>query len=133
MQCLNNNPGKNVLVIDDDMIVCSIIKKIAENRGATVTIIRDRKDAFTELRGPNDYKLIFLDLLLPHISGWDLLTSIRNNPKTKDTEVVIVSGVSVSNEESRMKEMNLPEQYRQIHFHKLFIRSCMVIVVMGHN
>ena len=35
--------------------------------------------------------LIFLDLRIPKISGLDLLSMLRNNPKTKDIPVVILS------------------------------------------
>ncbi len=35
--------------------------------------------------------LIFLDLRIPKISGLDLLQMLRNNPKTKDIPVVILS------------------------------------------
>ena len=42
-----------------------------------------------------------LYLLMPHVSGWDVLDSIKNNTKTKDIPVVIVSAADVSDKEKK--------------------------------
>ncbi|MBD2200086.1 MULTISPECIES: PAS domain S-box protein [Calothrix] len=37
--------------------------------------------------------IIFLDIQLPDLSGWDLLNQLKTNPKTKDIPVIIISVV----------------------------------------
>ncbi|WP_242038102.1 PAS domain S-box protein [Tolypothrix sp. FACHB-123] len=37
--------------------------------------------------------MIFLDIQLPNISGWDVLNQLKANPKTKDIPVIIISVV----------------------------------------
>lgn len=47
------------------------------------------------LRAAEEYQpdIILLDILLPDISGWEVLTRLKNNPKTKNIPVVIISVV----------------------------------------
>jgi CheY-like chemotaxis protein len=91
---------KNILIIDDDELVCRLIEKMAEQQDVSATIAKSGEDARNALETGKKFDVVVLDLLLPHISGWDILTVIKNNPVTKDTPVVILTGVSLSNEET---------------------------------
>jgi len=48
--------------------------------------------------------LIILDLMLPKLSGIDLLRAVRKDPATAATPVMILSSLSQRNEEKLVKE-----------------------------
>ncbi len=91
---------KKVLIVDDDQVVSSVIKTIAEKHDTEASIAIDGRKA-QEIIGAEKFDLIFLDLLIPHSSGWDVLNFIRKNPGTENVPVVIVTGVQISDEEKK--------------------------------
>lgn len=47
----------------------------------------------------NPFDLILLDVMMPNMNGWDTLKSIRNNDKTKQIPVIMLTAI---NEEQKM-------------------------------
>jgi CheY-like chemotaxis protein len=91
---------KNILIIDDNDLVCRLIEKLAKQKNIVILVARNGEDAKNMLMGGGlTLDIIFLDLNLPYINGWDLLTVIKNDPVTKDTPVVILTGLTLSPEE----------------------------------
>ena len=85
----------NILVIEDDNDINSLIKELLLADGYNVS------SAFSGTEGKllfditkNDYDLIFLDLMLPGMSGEDLLRYIRD---VSEVPVIIVSAKSIQN------------------------------------
>ena len=61
-------PKPEILIVDDDPSICSILRKILTNRGYAVTDVfngRDGIDAFSK----TDFDLVLLDLMLPDMDG----------------------------------------------------------------
>jgi DNA-binding response OmpR family regulator len=48
--------------------------------------------------------LILLDMLLPKITGLDVLKGLKSDPRTKGIPVIVLSGLSQANEGKLMKE-----------------------------
>lgn len=95
---------KKVLVVDDDYIVRAVLTKMSESHGAVVTSAKDGKEgleAVEAIEAREDYDLVFLDLLMPHLSGWEVLDAIGRNPNAQDIPVVIITGAPVSDEEKK--------------------------------
>jgi len=66
----------NILVIDDDEIVCSLFKDTLEDAGHRITTINESSKGL-ELVKSQDYDLVFLDLKMPGIDGAELFRQIR--------------------------------------------------------
>jgi len=92
---------KKALIVEDDEIVCLVIGKIAEMHGVEVTIARNGKEAREALQKVEDFDILFLDLLLPYVSGWEVLDTVTSHPRTKDMPVVIVTGARISTKEKK--------------------------------
>ncbi len=100
MEGKNLMEAKKVLVVEDDEPVRRLIKKLVEMRHATVTIIGSGKEAnllLTEQH--NRYDLVFLDLILPEVTGWDILETLRSRPETKDASIISFTGANLSEKE----------------------------------
>ncbi len=84
-------PRKHVLVVDDDLAVCDLVRTTLELDGFRVTEAHHVIEAerLVEERTPD---AIVLDIGLPGIDGLFYCARLRENPKTKLTPIIVISG-----------------------------------------
>ncbi len=78
----------NVLVIEDDSTVRTLVKAILEHKGNTVSVAETAGDG-EKLALENEFDIIILDLRLPDGNGYDVCAKIRENKI--DTPVLVLS------------------------------------------
>ncbi len=83
-----------VLVVDDDLEVGAIVADILEGAGFCVGVAQDEAEATVALLGPDSphAAAVVLDLGLPADGGIELLARLRENEKTRDLPVVVLTG-----------------------------------------
>lgn len=93
--------AKKVLIVEDDKQIQQLIKKLVEMRNKVAfTIIGSGEEANHILTEQNNrYDLVFLDLILPGVTGWDVIETLKSRPETKDTPIIIFTGASLSEKE----------------------------------
>jgi excisionase family DNA binding protein len=79
----------NVLVVDDDPEVREMLSEVISRKGFKVVGVGSGEEALEELEKQH-FDLIFLDLVLPGMTGVDALSTIKE--KDKKAVVVIVTG-----------------------------------------
>ena len=67
----------NILVIDDDKELCSIIQKYMDRVGYSAYFCHTGASGIHNVE-ENEYQLIILDIMLPEIDGFSVLSEIRN-------------------------------------------------------
>lgn len=77
----------SILVIEDDNDINNMLTKLMKRNGYTVIQAYSGTEAMIYLKN-NDFQLILLDLMLPGISGEELIKNIR---KTKEMPVIVIS------------------------------------------
>lgn len=84
---------KKVLVIDDENDILLIIKSALHEEGYDVTTANNGYDglALAEDASPD---LIILDILMPEMDGFEVLQQLKENEKTAQIPVVILTGLS---------------------------------------
>jgi twitching motility two-component system response regulator PilG len=85
-----------VLVADDTDAVLSRATALLSDAGYRVLPASDGVDALNKIRDHHP-DLVVLDLLMPRMTGFDVLREIRQDPRTKDTKVLAMSGVYKDN------------------------------------
>lgn len=89
----NRTAEKNVLIVVDSEVIQQLITKLAEKYGASVTAVTSARDVAGILaQKACRFDLFVLDLILPEITGWELLGTLRARPETKDTPIIILAG-----------------------------------------
>lgn len=99
-------PGARILLVEDDEVLCELIKRNLEARQHEVHIGVDARSAVEWLR-TCPFDLVLLDINLPDQTGWDVLRSVQQEDilphfKTSDRAgdmmlpVVVLSAVRVS-------------------------------------
>ncbi|MGD0098878.1 MAG: response regulator transcription factor [Acidobacteriota bacterium] len=92
----------NILVVEDEAKVASFIKKGLQQSGYEVEVAADGEEAYEEIQA-NSYDLILLDLMLPKISGFDLIPKIRQCRPA----VPIIAVTARASVEDRVQGLNL--------------------------
>jgi DNA-binding response OmpR family regulator len=98
-------PGEEamkILVVEDEVKVAQFLKKGLQQSGYEIEIAADGVQGYEKVRG-NQYDLILLDLMLPKMSGWDLIPRIRECKPT----IPIIALTAKSSVEDRVQGLNL--------------------------
>ncbi|MCR4693712.1 MAG: response regulator transcription factor [Pseudobutyrivibrio sp.] len=79
---------KNILVVDDEEKIRSIIRKYGEFEGYSITEAKDGMDAIEKVKAGGDYDVIIMDVMMPELDGFSACTEIK---KIKDIPVIMLS------------------------------------------
>jgi twitching motility two-component system response regulator PilH len=83
--------GARVLVVDDSATIRAVLGKMLMQDGYEVLKAADGETA-VEMAQSQFPDLIFLDIVLPGISGFAVLRSLRRDTRTRTTPIVMMSG-----------------------------------------
>jgi CheY-like chemotaxis protein len=94
-----------ILIADDEDVVLEIMAKKIASQDYDVITAKDGQEAWSKIVSELP-DVIILDLNMPKMDGWAVLSQLRRNPPTKRWQPVII--VSAQNElESFKKGMDL--------------------------
>ncbi|OGY99380.1 MAG: hypothetical protein A2945_00800 [Candidatus Liptonbacteria bacterium RIFCSPLOWO2_01_FULL_52_25] len=100
--------GKTVLIIEDDLFLVRLYQLEFEKRNIASVVALDGQSALAFLK-QNPPHAVVLDLMLPGVSGFDVLETMRQNPSWKDTLVFIVSNLGQEQDIRRASGMDVKE------------------------
>lgn len=79
--------SKDILIVEDDKSILRILSLELSNEGYTFDTAMDGQEAL-RLFAENEYRLLILDLMLPHISGIEVCRKVR---KTSDVAIIMLT------------------------------------------
>ena len=93
---INSSKKNTILVIDDDTTIHDLLQRFLEKKGFEV------KTAKSGIEGINLAKAIqpeaiTLDVMMPGMDGWSVLTALKAHPKTANIPVIMMSMVDDQN------------------------------------
>lgn len=91
-----NNINKNILVVDDEENIVSVVAAYLEKEGYKVFTAYDGNEAL-DIFGEEDIDFVILDLMMPDLSGEDVCKKIRIN-----SQVPIIMLTAKSEESERI-------------------------------
>ena len=77
-----------ILVVDDDKEIVELLSIYLKNEGYTPVVAYSGKEAITKLTTTPDIALMILDVMMPNMSGIDVIKEVR---KDSDIPIIIVS------------------------------------------
>ncbi|MCM4158574.1 response regulator [Antarcticibacterium flavum] len=81
-----------ILVVDDDSGIGEMLKTLLEFYGFDVTVT-EKPDEAEDLIQEKGVDLVMLDMLISGVNGTDVCMGIRENEKTKDVPVLMMSAL----------------------------------------
>ncbi len=82
---------RHVLVADDEPHIGRIIKMKLEQGPFRVSLAHDGREALDMLEREGDVDLVLLDLMMPNVSGLDVLAQLRADPRFRDLPCIILT------------------------------------------
>jgi len=98
---MTENSSARALVIDDNAPVRCVIHDIVEELGYTADEAANGAEGL-ELFARNRYDVVLTDILMPGMTGWDVLAAVRrHNP---EMPVLLVTGSAVLADDPRVTQ-----------------------------
>jgi DNA-binding response OmpR family regulator len=85
-----SNPRPLILVVEDHPDTQSLVAEHLRQNGFEVALASDGVTAMELIRERRP-ELVYLDLNLPHISGYDVCEQVRADPDLKDVAILMTS------------------------------------------
>ena len=81
-----------VLVADDDPVYRTLLDELFGEWGFDVVLAADGQEAWEILQGADPPKLLVLDWMMPRMDGFEVCKRIRNETRSKNTYVLMMTG-----------------------------------------
>jgi DNA-binding response OmpR family regulator len=81
----------HILVADDEPHIGRIVQLKLERGPYRVTLVDDGRSALELLRGDEPVDLVLLDIMMPYVSGLEVLAETRTLAHRRDTPVIILT------------------------------------------
>jgi len=97
-------PARKVLLVDDEDSLRKVVKDLLERDGYIVSEARDGVQALDQVDrvGPD---IIVLDLNMPGLDGYGVLSHLRSRPATADIPVIVLTAKSDEDNEVRVFQL----------------------------
>jgi CheY-like chemotaxis protein len=87
-------PKLRVLLVEDDAVLSKLLYTRFLHEGLECIVAETGEDALKFLQIDQSYNAILLDISLPGMDGFEVLSNIKRNPLTASIPVIIVSNFS---------------------------------------
>ena len=99
----------HVLVADDEPHIGRIIKMKLEQGPFRVTLAYDGQEAVDLLESQSDIDIVLLDLMMPNLSGLDVLARIRASDRLKHLPCIILTAAGQETQHQKAMELGATE------------------------
>ena len=106
--------GKQILIIDDQGQLLSLMRRILEDEQYQVSILQNGKEAYTSVKTQLP-DLLILDLKLGNVSGQDVLKELKKDTVTAEIPVIVYTAAVLEAEEVARMISRDPGLYQQVH------------------
>jgi len=91
--------GLKVLFVEDDSFLAEFVSKTLKMAGAEINYNNTGEQSLEKI-GNEEFDVALVDILLPGVDGWEVITKIRNTEKTAHIPIVVFSNLG------RQEEVN---------------------------
>lgn len=104
----SNNGTKRILLVEDDDSLANVYTQRLEAEGFDVRRVPNGEEA---LAAALNYKpdLVVLDVMMPKVSGFDVLDILRNTPETANLKIIMLTALSQESDLERAKQLGVDE------------------------
>jgi two-component system cell cycle response regulator len=118
---MNPRPFKRkILIVDDDPTSRKVLESVLASDRYEILVANNGKDALEQAFAQLP-DLILLDVLMPEIDGFEVTRTIKRDPRTKDTPIILVTSLDDPENKAKGLEagaeelLNKPVQSAELH------------------
>lgn len=99
---------KKILLVEDDDSLASVYSTRLEAEGFSIKRVPNGEEA---LAAALEFRpdLILLDVMMPKVSGFDVLDILRNTPETANLQVIMLTALSQESDKARAEELGVDD------------------------
>jgi len=105
-------PARTILVVEDDVSTLEMIVELLRVYGYSVSTATDGAQARASV-AQSLPELVILDLVLPKMSGFELLAEWRSNPRTADLSVFVLTSKDLTKDEEKYVHAHAESLFRK--------------------
>jgi two-component system alkaline phosphatase synthesis response regulator PhoP len=99
---------KKILIADDNQNIRDALTYLLEDEGYELLLAKDGAETLRKVRDLRP-DILFLDIMMPEINGYDVCRAIKADPLLKDTYVIMLTAKGQVAEQERGKEVGANE------------------------
>ena len=99
---------KRILLVEDDDALANVYLTRLQAEGFDVRRVANGEDALVSAL---DYHpdLVLLDVMMPKVSGFEVLDILRNTPETTNLKVIMLTALSQESDKQRAESMGVDD------------------------
>ena len=97
-----------ILLAEDDVVIAQMFKSYLTGEGFTVLETTDGEETLKVLFATPP-EILLLDLMMPRISGFDVLEAMRQDPKLKDIPVIVFSNLGQESDIKKARDLGVKD------------------------
>ena len=99
---------KKILLVEDDDSLANVYTTRLEAEGFSIQRVPNGEDALAAAVSYHP-DLILLDVMMPKVSGFDVLDILRNSPDTANFKVIMLTALSQESDKQRAEELGVDD------------------------
>ena len=105
---MSDTKQKMILIVEDDDNLASVYETRLQAEGFATKRVPNGEDALqAALASKPD--LILLDVMMPKVSGFDVLDILRNTPETAEVKIIMLTALSQEADIEKAKSLGVNE------------------------
>lgn len=99
---------QTILLVEDDDNLANVYQTRLQAEGFNVVRVSNGEDALQAALQSRPH-LILLDVMMPKVSGFDVLDILRNTPETAQTKIIMLTALSQDADRERAKALGVDD------------------------
>ncbi len=101
-------PLKRILLVEDDDVLANVYIVRLQAEGFDVRRVANGEEALAAALSYHP-DLVLLDVMMPKVSGFDVLDILRNTPETADLKIIMLTALSQDSDKDRAEALGANE------------------------
>lgn len=104
----NSGHPRRILLVEDDDALASVYMMRLQAEGFDVRRVANGEEALAAALNYHP-DLVLLDVMMPKVSGFDVLDIIRNTPETANLKVIMLTALSQESDKQRAEALGVDD------------------------
>ena len=106
---------KKILLVEDDPLIIEIYTTKLKERGFEVEVANEGEEAIKKLKEKH-FDLLVLDIVLPQLSGFEILKKIRKNKDLKSLKIMVLSNLGQKSDVEEAEKLGADKYLIKAHY-----------------